>query len=122
MYGKFPLSCRAAKCEQDPQQQAVALRRMHRWGERLRHMRRERTLWSAQERQYDYRCGGEWRPDKGRYGTSDIGAVACFLLYINCLGRDVPLGPYVVYLEWPGTSFYGRGFLLSTELHRTVQS
>ena len=32
----------------------------------------------ARDRQYDYRRGGEWRPDKGLYCTSDIGAVACF--------------------------------------------
>ena len=91
-------------------------------GERLVHMRRGRMLRSARECQYDYRRGDEWRPDKGRYCVSDIGAVACFFLYINCLGGDVTLGPYGVYPEWPGTSFYERGFLLSTELHRTVQS
>ncbi len=32
----------------------------------------------ARERQYDYKRGGEWRPDKGHYCTCDIGAVACF--------------------------------------------
>ena len=95
-------------------------------GETPAHVQREDAPVSvgkpARECQYDFRHREEWRPDKGRYCTSDIGAVACFLLYINCLGGDVPLGPYGVYSEWPGTSFYGRGFLLSTELHRTVQS
>ena len=46
-----PLSCRAAKREQVPQQQAVALRCICRWGERLWRMRRERTLQSAQDNQ-----------------------------------------------------------------------
>ncbi len=32
----------------------------------------------ARVRQYDFRHGEERRPDKGRYCTSDIGAVACF--------------------------------------------
>ncbi len=63
----------------------------------------------ARERQYDFRHGDERRPDRGRYCTSDIGAVACFLLYINCLGGDVPLGPYGVYPEWPGTRFLWEG-------------
>ncbi len=46
-----PLSCRAAKREQVPQQQAVATRRMRRRGERLQRMRRERTLRSVRENQ-----------------------------------------------------------------------
>ena len=51
-------------------------------GETPAHAQREDALVSAgkpaRERQYDARHGGEWRPDKGRYCTSDIGAVACF--------------------------------------------
>ena len=95
-------------------------------GETPVHAQREDAPVSAgkleRECQYNIRHGEEWRPDKGCYCTSDIGAVACFLLYINCLGGVVPLSLTGSIESGSELAFYGRGFLLSTELYRTVQS